>query len=75
MFSRNVKKKTIRRTQNFEKGFIDVFAMRVLRGLFQETAAFTCGVVVPWASLKDTQQHQLIRGFVAGVMLRDRVVG
>jgi hypothetical protein len=48
-------KETIRCTQNFEKGLIDVFAMRVLRGLFQETAAIICGVVV-----KDTQQHQLI---------------
>jgi len=53
-------KETIRCTQNFEKGFIDVFAMRVLRGLFQETAAIICGVVVLWAWLKDTQQHQLI---------------
>jgi hypothetical protein len=59
VFSRNVKE-TIRCTQNFEKGFIDVFAMRVLRGLFQETAVITCGVVVLWAWLKDTQQHQLI---------------
>jgi hypothetical protein len=53
-------KEPIRYTQNFEKGFIDVFAIRVLRGLFQETAAIICGVAVLWAWLKDTQQHQLI---------------
>ena len=49
--------------------------MRVLRGLFQETAVITCGVVVLWAWLKDTQQHHLIWGFVGGVILRDPVVG
>jgi hypothetical protein len=53
-------KETTRCTQKFGKDFVDVFAMRVLRGLFQETAVITCGVVVLLAWLKDTQQHQLI---------------
>jgi hypothetical protein len=45
--------------------------MRVLGGLFRETAAVTGGNVVLWAWLKDTQQYQLIWG----VMLRDLVFG